>query len=217
MGSGGGGSQVIQPNIPPPPSPEKMMKAWRKELPHIYTTQLAFAPKQAKMQVDIAEQEAQRFGAAMQQAQEAMYPGITAMRDVLTQQSLEGMQGDMPEWMRKEYLSGLRANLGTNIGSPIGADYTSRAMLGAKHQYQNYYRNLALNLTGRQPLASPQVPSYTDQVSSFTPQSVMNYYGQTYPAYAQASVPFVGYQPSATPGIMGAGMNLLGTIMGGMF
>jgi hypothetical protein len=97
----------------------------------------------------------------------------------------------MPEWMRRQYLSDYNAELGTNAGSPIGADYISKGMQRQLFEQQKYYRDLGLSLAGRQPLttAAQAQPQFNNYTSTFTPGSVMNYTQQGYGTYAQAARP----------------------------
>jgi hypothetical protein len=97
----------------------------------------------------------------------------------------------MPDWMRNQYISDYNAQLGTNAGSPIGAEYVSRKMQQQLFDQQKYYRDLGLSLAGRQPLVSNQqgVPQTTNYAATYTPGSVMNYVQQGYGSYTQAARP----------------------------
>jgi hypothetical protein len=106
------------------------------------------------------------------------------------------MTSEVPDWMRNEYLSNLNANIGTNVGAPVGADYVSRGLLQQKQDWQNYYRDLGLSLTGRQPLTQAQTPATSDYMSNYTPTSVMGYTSSTYSPYASSYANMYGTNAS---------------------
>jgi hypothetical protein len=190
---GGGGTEVVQASAPAQPSTADAVNAWVKSLPQVYETQMQYAPQEAAQQVQLAQQYALPLGQAYKTAQEAMYPGTSAIQETLAGQALQGSQAtQMPTWMKDQYLSDYRANLGTNAGSGIGADYVSRGMQNQLFQQQKYYRDLGLTLAGRQPLSTPSTPATTNFASTFTPGSNMNFMQQGYGTYASASRP-LGY------------------------
>jgi len=209
-----GSTNIEQPSPPAQPSTADAINAWVQSMPQVYETQMQYAPLQAQQQVELAQQYALPYGQALQTAQEAMYPGTTALQENLAGQALEGMESGVPEWMQQQYLSNLRANLGTNIGSGIGADYTSRGLLQQQHEWQNYYQNLGLSLTGRQPLTQAATPATTDYMSTYSPASNMNYMASTYSPYASAYSSMYG----ANAGLAGqkyqSNMNLIGSGIG---
>lgn len=181
-----GSTTVETPSVPAAPSVGSSIADWVKYAPQIYALQEQYAPKEAELQVALAEQYAGRLGQAYKTAQEAMYPEEAALSKQLTQMASEGMQSGVPDWMQQEYLSNLRSNLGTNVGSPIAADYTSRGLLQQKKDWQDYYTNLGMSITGRQPISQATSPSYSNYMSSYTPSSVMNYNMQGYSPYVSA-------------------------------
>jgi len=217
---GGGDTTVQTPTPPAAPTTQESIDAWIESMPQVYETQMQYAPMQAQQQVELAQQYAQPMGQAMLSAQRAMYPEEYKLSDLASQQALEGMQGQLPDWQKQQYQSDLRANLGTSAGSPMGADYMSRGMMQQQQEYQNYYRNLGLSIAGKQPIAGAQQPQTTDYMSGYTPQGVMssmqqgygNYaglYGSMYGANAQMAM-----QPSPFGQIMGGLAGGLGTGIG---
>jgi hypothetical protein len=179
-----GGSEPSTPTPPPQPTMGESMQDYIQNYPALWEMQMRYAPQEAELGVELAQQYAQPYGEALKTAQEAMYPTETAITQTAGQQALEGMQGEMPDWMRKQYEDQYRANLGTSAGSPMGADYTSRGMLGAQQDYQNYYRNLGLSISGKQPIQQAQPVGYTNQMAQYTPQGAMNFAQQGYGNYA---------------------------------
>jgi len=170
---GGGGPDVTYEAAPAPaPAPTlgATMGEYAAAMPQMYQTQLEYMPKFAQMAQGIAQE---------------AYPETAKLQESLASQAAAGMEEDVPDWMREEYLSGIRANLGTNIGSPIGAEYTSRAMMAQKQDLQNYYRQLGLTVAGRQQLT--QAPSYSEMYGGFTPGGAMGYGASTYGTYTGAA------------------------------
>ncbi len=215
-----GGGGVEQPSPPAQPSTADAINAWVQSMPQVYQTQMQYAPLQAAQQVQLAQQYALPYGQALQTAQEAMYPGTTALQEQLAGQAQTGMTGQVPDWQRQQYLSNLRANLGTNIGSGIGADYTSRGLLQQNQDWQNYYRDLGLSLTGRQPLTQATTPATSDYMSNFTPATNMNYVSSTYSPYASAYANMYGtnasYQNNMFQNYMKLGQMGAGAVAGMM-
>jgi hypothetical protein len=219
-----GSTSVETPNPPQPPSTTSSIADWVQNYPAVFNLQQQYAPQEAQMQVDLAQQYAGPLGQAYKSAQEAMYPTETAITNQLGQQIQEGMGSDVPSWMRDEYLSGLRANMGTNVGSPIAADYTSRGLLQQKKEWQDYYRNLGMSLTGRQPISQANTPQTSNYTAGFTPNSVMGYNASTYSPYAGAysSMYNTNAQLSTQSSpwmtaLGGMGGSMLGGMTGGMF
>jgi hypothetical protein len=186
----GGSPTVVQSKAPEAPSTAEAINAWVKSMPQVYATQMQYAPKEAAMQLGIAQEYALPLAQAYQNIQQQLYPETSKLQETLAGQAMQGSTAtEMPDWMRKQYMSDFNSQLGTNAGSPIGADYTSRGMQNQLFQQQKYYRDLGLSLAGRQPLSQPSTPQTTNQMSTFTPQSVMNFTQQGYGTYAQASRP----------------------------
>jgi len=174
---GGGGDP---PQAPSQPSTADAVNAWIQGMPQVYQTQMEYAPKQAAQAVELAKTYAQPYGEAMKTAQEALYPGTSAIQEKLANQALTGMDSTIPDWMKQQYQSNVNANLGTNVGSGMSADYVSRGLLEQQKGWNDYYRNLGLSVSGRQPLTQASTPSTTDYMSQFTPNSVMNYMSNGY-------------------------------------
>lgn len=180
------------------------------------TGQERYGSEMAKQQMELQKQygpqllqqeyEAQlKYGPALTQAQyeisKQLYPETVGLQEGLAEQAAAGMQAGVPDWAREQYQSDLRANIGTNIGSGIGADYVSRGLLEQSKGWGDYYRNLALSVTGRQPLTQPatvatpqiQQPQYnmpqyqgTGWTQSWTPNTTWGNMNQGYGSYIGA-------------------------------
>ena len=181
-----GSTKISQPSPPPQPSTADAVNAWVAAMPTVFAEQQRQAPLQAAQQVQLAQQYAPQLGAAAKAAQEALYPETAALQEQLAGQAGRGMEGGLTPEEEAYYRDILASNIGTNIGSPIGADYMSRNLLMARQQREDYFRNLGLSLAGRQPLATPSMPQTGQYAQNFTPGGVMNYMASTYAPYASA-------------------------------
>jgi uncharacterized protein YukE len=180
-------TKVSTPEAPPAPSTADSINAWVKSMPTVFAEQQRQAPLEAQQQVELAQQYAGQLGEAYKSAQEAMYPEETALRNELMSQAMEGATAEqLPDWMRNQYQDQMRANLGSNIGSGIGADYTSSSMMRALEDYKMQHKNMALSLSGSQPIYQAQSPMTSNYMSGFTPNSVMGYNAQNYGSYSNA-------------------------------
>lgn len=178
-----GSTNVSTPATPAAPTVTSSIEDYVKNYPALFAMNQQYAPQEAQQQIALAQQYAQPYGEAMKTAQEAMYPQETAMRNTLMQQAQEGMSGQVPDWMKAQYQSDMNAQLGSNAGSPIGADYMSRGLLQQNQDWQKYYQNMGLSLTGSQPIYQATTPQTTNQTSTFTPASVMGYNSTNYGNY----------------------------------
>ena len=202
---GGGGSKsttsIYTPTPQPAPSTAEAIDAWVKSMPQVYETQMQYNPLQAAQGIDLYKQYALPLAQADYNANAALYPKTAALQENMADQATTGINAtEMPDWMRKQYMSDMNSQLGTNAGSPIGADYTSRGMQSQLFEQQKYYRDLGLSLAGRQPLSPATQPGTTDYMSGFTPQSVMNQQQQGYSSYSQAARPIAGTSSQTRPG-----------------
>lgn len=170
-----GGPKEQAPSQPAPPSTAMSSADYNAMLENQYQQALKYAPLQAQQAVDLASQYALPYGEAYKAAQEAMYPGTVALQEQLASQAAEGMQSQAPQSVRDEYLSNMRSNLGTNVGSPIAADYTSRGLMNMNEDWKRYYQSLGLSVTGRQPLTQSTTPNTTDYMGQANLGNVMSF------------------------------------------
>ena len=200
---GKGGMTLSTPAPPPQPSTGDAIKEWVESMPQVYETQLEYAPKEAAQQVALAQEYAQPMAAAYKTAQETLYPETTALQEQMAGQAALGMSQGLTQPEKEQYRSDISANLGLNIGSPIGAEYMSRNMLMAQQKRQDYFRNIGLSLAGRQPMAQPQMPQTSNYMGQFGPQQPMNMAAGTYGAYTAASRPFAHTSKGGLMGWLG--------------
>jgi hypothetical protein len=212
-----GGSTKIEAAQPAPaPSTAEAINAYIKGLPQMYQAQLEYAPKEAAQQVAMAQQYAAPLSQAYYEAQKTLYPEATQMQELLAKQAQEGMAAGLSDPEKQQYQSDLAAQLGTNAGSGIGADYMSRQMLLAQQNRQDYYRNLGLSVAGLQPTAQAQGASYTNQLSQYNPGQVMGFMGQGYGNQVGAQSSMYGSASNLAGQKYASNMNMLGSGIGAM-
>ena len=205
----GGDTHITEPNPTAAPTTAQSMREWIENYPAVFQLQQQYAPQEAAQQVALMQQYAQPLGEAFQRANAAMYPETAALQEQLAGQASEGMQSKVPDWMKRQYQSDLRANLGTNVGSGMAADYTSRGLLQQQQGWGDYYRNLGLSVAGRQPLSQAQQPQTSNYTNAFSPNAVMGANAQNYGNYANLYGNMYGanasqmYQGGVNLGILG--------------
>lgn len=212
MAGSSGGTTLNYPTPPPQPSTADAIKQYVESLPQLYAAQLQYAPQEAAQQVQLAQQYAQPLAQAYQSAQDVLYPGTSGLQEQLASQATQGINAQVPDWMKDQYHSDLNAQLGTNVNSGAGADYVSRGLLQQQQQYQQYYQNLGLSLAGRQPLVNPTTPNYTNQLANYQPGQGLNYTSGNYGTFAAAGRPVATQQgtPNWIPGLQAVGSVLQG-------
>ena len=213
--SGGTTTQIIQPTPPPAPSTAEAINAYVQSLPQLYAAQMQYAPQEAAQQVQLAQQYAVPLAQAYQQAQEVLYPGTSGLQEQLATTAKERSTGQIPQGLQDQYRSDLAAQLGTNVSSGIGADYVSRNLMNQQEDYNRYYQSLGLSLAGRQPLVTPQSPSYTNQLGNYTPGQGLQYTAGNYGTLAAASRPIVSQNQGGTPN-WALGLNSAGNFLQGL-
>lgn len=185
-------TQVIQPTPPPQPSTAEAIQEYVKSLPQIFQAQLEFAPQEAQQQLQLAQQYALPYAEIAKQAQSALYPETSALQEELAAQARQGLNEGAPQSVRQQFLDNYRANLGTNAGSQIGATGTAKALAQLDEIYKQNAINLALSVSGRQPLQQPSSPQFTNQLGNFSPAQALNYQASTYGTFAGANRPLLG-------------------------
>jgi len=197
------GTSISQPETPQAPTAAENMQDWIQNYPAMFALQKEYAPQEAQQQVELAQQYATPLGEAYAAANKAMYPETAGLQEQLATQASQGMESSVPEWQKAQYLSDMNANLGTNVGSGIGADYVSRGMMQQQQDWGNYYRDLGLSVAGRQPLAQGQAPSYSNYASTYTPGQVAGNNAQNYSSYSNAYANMYGTNANFTSNMFG--------------
>lgn len=175
MGGSGSSQQAQQPTPPPAPTAGQSIKEFIKYQPKLFELQQEQAPQEAQQQLELLQEFGPQMGLAVKAGQEAVSPETTAIPEELAGIARDRYKGGLSTEERDQFLSDFSGQLGTNIGSPIGALATSRSLMLANQQRQREGENLGLSLTGRQPLAQPQAPNVNNISGSLTPGQVLGF------------------------------------------
>jgi len=204
-------TKVQQPQTPAAPSTAEAVRAWAETMPQVFAEQQRQAPLEAQQQLELLQQYGQPLGQAALEAQRALYPSEYAISDEMQRQIQEGISGEVPEWYTQQYEDYAKSVLGENIASPLGAGDYARGMLEQQKGWGDYYRNLGMSFTGRQPIYQPQQPQTSNYMAGYTPQAVMGQMGTNYGNYMSGYGSMYG--ANAT---LGASRNkMLGQMVGG--
>lgn len=221
--SGSGGSKSVpQPaaQVPQAPSYGAQLSDYISNYPKMYALEQEYGPKEAQLTLDLLKQYGPQYDQYLKEQQDAINPVTAGLQENLAKIAQDNMGGGLPDYLKNQYLDTLRSELGSNVGSGIGADYVSRNLASLGEQYRNNYQNLALSLINRTPVQSAMsnVP-YANPTSGFG--NSLNYGASTYGNYVQGltSMPYYtngGSSAGSTAGMLGAmlGGNLLGSFGG---
>ncbi len=150
MGGTTSNTTIQAPAPPAPPSVTSSLEDYIKNVPALFQTAQQYQPQFAQLQQQISQQTS---------------PLTAGLQETLAGQAIEGIQGDVPDFVREEYLDNMRGQLGQNVASPIGADDISRKLRAQQFQFKSANQNLALSLAGRQQLVQP--PSQEQLLGGF--------------------------------------------------
>lgn len=178
-----GSTQISQPTPPAAPSVQDSASAYAQSLPTIYAAQMQYQPQFEQQNLDLTKQFAPQYKAI----QDALYPELSKLDTSLTNQAQAGINGDLPDYLKSKYQDQFRAEVGDQNGSGIAGDYVSRNMLAAGEQYKQNSQNLALTLTGRQPLyqANQMQPAY-NATQNYNYGTTSSFQGTGYGNYSNA-------------------------------
>jgi len=198
-------TDIVYPQPQPQPTISDTMAQYVQSLPALYQAQMQYEPLMQQQQLAMLQQYGTQFGQAYKSMNDAMYPETAGLQEQIATKASEGMNAEMPQWAKDAYRNEMNANLGTNAGSPIGADYASRGMLEQQKGWQDYYTNLGLSAAGRQPLAQGGTQAQMNYMQGYQPSQALGYVSNNYSAYTQAARPFT---TPPTPG--GISLGILG-------
>ena len=197
-----GGTQIYQPTPQQAPTPGQSAAEYAASLPQLYQTALQYQPQFSELDYQDFARYAPLYTQISDQLSRQYNPETYAIQENLARevnQNLATPQGQVPEWMRRQYQDQVNSQLGANVNSGIGADYASRGLIDQAQNYRSYYQNLGLSLAQRQPLTSPQYSPSSFNVANNTNAN----YGNALNAYGM-------YQSAARPfGIQGGTPNWL--------
>lgn len=212
MGSKGSSTPQPAVNVPQAPTYGQQLSDYIANYPKLFNLEQTYGPQEAALQLDILKQYGPEYNQFLADQQQQLAPETYALQENLATLANQGMGAQLPDALKSQYQDQLRAELGTNAGSGIGADYVSRNLINLGEQYKQHYQDLGLSLLNRQPVqtATSNVP-YSNPTSGINGMLTSN--AQNYGSYtnALANVPY--YTSSKTGGINGM---LMGGLAGSM-
>lgn len=145
-----------------------------------YELGLQYNPQLAAQDFGLAQEYVPKYQQLMQETEKQAYPYTVGLQEQLAKRATEGIGGGLTAQMEQSYRDRLRSEIGPNVGSGIGADYVSRGLIDAEQQYQRYYDDLGLSLTGRLPLSQAQNPQLRNVQQIADPNAIMGFNQSVY-------------------------------------
>ena len=139
-------------------------------------TYLANQPRFNQAQYEAQQQYSTPMARNQRDMYAELYPEQAALSEKMSGIASQDMEGELTDLERQKYQSDINANMGTNVGSQIGAGAMAREMFGAGQSKKQGGLNLGLALSGRIPTA--QYNNFGAQ-NSMTPSQSMAAQGAT--------------------------------------
>jgi len=146
--------------VPQPPTAAQNMQDYITNYPKLFALQQEYDPKLAQQQLDLLEEFGPQYDQIINEQQKAISPYTYGLTEQLAKIASEGMAGGPNQQFQRQYLDQLRAEVGPNAGSGIGADYVSRGFNQQNEDFKRYYQNLGTSLIGRMPLTAGTTPQF---------------------------------------------------------
>lgn len=214
MGGKQSAPQPVQYYTPPAqPTAGETLKEQIALQPELFAARQKYDPLYNQMDFDALKTYTPQINDLMAAEQQRLSPNQYALNEDLAKQALEGSKADLPALMKQSALDTFRSEIGSNVGSPIGAEYTSRNLAQLGEQYRNNYQNMGLSLLNKFPT---QAQTATPQgAQSFSQQNLNAAMGNTIGAYSAYNNAMANsfYQPAPSYSPFG---NLMGSIGSGL-
>lgn len=217
-------STKVKTETPAPTAPTatSSITEYIQNYPRLMELERQYNPQIAAEDFALAEQYVPKYQQLMQETEKQAYPYTAGLQEQLAKRAQEGIGGGLTAQMEQSYRDRLRSEIGPNVGSGIGADYVSRGLIDAEQQYQRYYDDLGLSLTGRLPLSQAQNQQFRTAQSIFDPNSVMGMnqgvygtQGSIYSNLYNSNATLLGSKNQAIGQMVGGGLGIGGILMGG--
>jgi len=196
----------------PAPTVGQSAKEYYETIPLQYEMQEKYGQQFNELDFQALQKYGPLINDLMASEQQRLAPNQYALNEDLAQQALEGSKADLPSLMKQSALDTFRSEIGSNVGSPIGAEYTSRNLAQLGEQYRNNYQNMGLSLLNKFP-TTPSTPNLSN--SNLSSQNLNSTYGNNIGAYGAYNSAMANsfYQPAPSYSPWG---NLMGSIGQGL-
>lgn len=202
------------PPAPTAPTAASSIRDYVELAPQLLELQKQQNPQLAEMDYQLAQEYAPKYQQLMMDTEAQAYPYTAGLQEQLAKRASEGIGGELTPELEASYRNRLRAEIGPNAGSGIGADYVSRGLIDAEQQYQRYYDDLGLSLTGRLPLSQATNPSFRTSSSLLDPSSVMGFNQGVYGTQGSIFSNLYNTNVASAANARNQNMQLLGGLIG---
>lgn len=217
-------STKVKTETPQPAAPttSSSISEYIQNYPQLMQLQQQYNPQLAAQDFALAQEYAPKYQQLMQDTEAQAYPYTAGLQEQLAKRASEGIGGGLTPQLEQSYRERLRSEIGPNVGSGIGADYVSRGLVDAEQQYQRYYDDLGLSLTGRLPLSQATNPQLRTASSILAPQDVMSFnqgvygtQGSIFSNLYNSQANLLSSKNQAMGQMIGGGLGVGGLLLGG--
>lgn len=215
MGSKKSSQPAPQPvvSVPQAPTMGQNIQEYIKYYPELFELQQKYSPQEAQLDLELMQDYGPQYADYLAQEQQRLTPYTYGLQEQLAQMASENAGGQLPPALQNAYLDQYRAEIGQNVGSPIGADYVSNNLARTAEDYRRNYQNLGLSLLGRTPSSSyaPSTPQFENPIGGFGFGDLAKINAQNYGTYVGGltNVPYYTQAPQS-------GFNWGGAISSGL-
>lgn len=217
-------STKVKTETPQPAAPTTSgsISEYVQNFPQLMQLQQQYNPQLAAQDFALAQEYAPKYQELMRQTEAEAYPYTAGLQEQLAKRASEGIGGGLTPELEQSYRERLRSEIGPNVGSGIGADYVSRGLIDAEQQYQRYYDDLGLSLTGRLPLSQATNPQFRTTSNVLAPQDVMSFnqgvygtQGSIFSNLYNSQANLLSSRNQAMGQMIGGGLGIGGLLLGG--
>lgn len=166
------------PQAPETQSYSEVLQDFIANRPELTQSDIQASQSLSQAQLDLIKQFAAPTGLALRSAQEEINPELAKLQKDLVGQVTQGLTGELPDILKDQYLSDIRANLGTNVGSPIGATALARELFGLGESRRQSFINPALSLLGKYTTPQATIPGIDTTGTTTSPSTALSYASQ---------------------------------------
>lgn len=219
----GSSKKVSEPSAPNVPTLDQSLQSFLNYYPQMVSADIAQSPRLAQAQMDLINQFGAPTGMAIREANELINPELAKLQKDLIGQVTQGITGNLPDILKDQFLSDLRANVGTNVGSEMGGTEIAKQLFNLGEERRQSFMNPALSLFSQLPTTTAYTPQVASTATSgFTPSTAMGYnqnYANTLSNLYNTQMQFYQNQPGdiwsqMMGGLAGSATGALGSSIG---
>jgi hypothetical protein len=170
--------EVVNPTVPSAPSYSSSIQDYISNYPKIFDLMKQYSPQEAALQKETFA---------------SLYPEQAGLTENLAGIANKGMNSGAPDWYKNQMQDTLSAKFGrAQVFNPLGQQAYGAEYQSGLQNWQKYYSDLGLSLSGKTPLYganTSMTQSYQpNQAAAYNQANYGNYlnaWGQANPAYTQ--------------------------------